>query len=214
MGDCLSDTSGQPLEVIGNAQRRALLNVLVLNAGLAAVLLVGGLMADSSALMANALDNLSDALAYGVSYFAVARSQRWRAIAAAITGIMLLVLASGVTYDAVQRLVSGSQPLGGVMVLMAVLAVAVNAWSVRILLSFRLSDVNLRAAWTMSVNDFASNIGVVVAGGLVALLGANWPDLVLALLIALLAGYGGAKTLRDAYQQRSERSATMGGTSR
>lgn len=198
----------------GADQRRALLQVLLLNAGLSAALLVGGLMADSSALLANALDNLSDALAYCVSYFAVVRSQRWKAIAAAITGIMLLVLASGVTYDALQRFSTGSQPLGGVMVVMAVVAVVVNVWSVRILLSFRRSDVNLRAAWTMSINDFASNIGIVGAGALVTMLGANWPDLALALLIAVLAGYGGAKTLLDAYQQRSERSATVGGGGR
>lgn len=186
-------------------QRQALSQVLILNAALAAVLMVGGLMADSSALLANALDNSSDAMAYGVSYAAVSRSRRWKSLAAAITGIMLLVLAAGVTYDALRRFSEGSQPLGGIMVGMSIVAVAINAWCVRIFLRFRGSDVNLRAAWTMSLNDFASNIGIVVAGVLVAYLGSNWPDLILALLIAVIAGYGGAKTLLDVHQQRSDR---------
>ncbi|MFC7516843.1 hypothetical protein ACFQUU_17695 [Herbaspirillum sp. GCM10030257] len=57
-----------------DAERRVLLQVLLLNAGLAAALLAGGLLADSSGLLANALDNTSDALTYAVSYFAVSRS--------------------------------------------------------------------------------------------------------------------------------------------
>lgn len=60
-------------------QRSALLQVLVLNAGLAEVLTVGGLLADSSALLANALDNISDSMAHCVSYLAVSRTQRWKA---------------------------------------------------------------------------------------------------------------------------------------
>lgn len=63
------------------AQRRTLLGVLLLNVGLAAGLLVAGLWADSSALLANALDNGSDAV-YAISYFVVARSRRWKAVAA------------------------------------------------------------------------------------------------------------------------------------
>lgn len=194
------------LEVSANdaSQRRALLKVLVLNTGLAVALMVGGLLADSSALVANALDNASDAAAYTVSYFAVVRSQRWKAVAAGITGVMLLVLAVGVTVDAARRLVEGSAPLGGPMIVMALVAVAINAWSVQILRRFRGADVNLRAAWTMSLNDFASNLGIVAAGGLVAWLGTNWPDLAVALVIALLAVYGGWQTLKDAYAQRNE----------
>lgn len=181
------------------AQRRVLMQVLLLNAGLALALLAGGVLADSSGLLANALDNMSDAVTYAISYVAVTRSQRWKALAASITGIMLLVLAVGVTIDAVRRFVAGSEPVGPGMVAMALLATAVNAWSLRLLTSFRRADVNLRAAWTMSINDFASNLGIIVAGGLVWILGgSNWPDLAIALVIAGIAIQGGVRTLRDA----------------
>lgn len=188
------------------AERRVLLQVLLLNAGLAVGLFLAGMFADSSALTANALDNLSDAMTYGVSFFAVTRSQRAKSISAGITGVMLLVLAVGVTIDAVRRYVNGSEPVGGAMMGMAVVAVVINAICVKLLRSFRGSDVNLRAAWTMSINDFASNFGIVIAGGLVVWLGTNWPDLLLGLIIAAVALYGGVKTLRDAYGERNSES--------
>lgn len=184
------------------AQRRVLLQILLLNAGLSAGLFTGGLLADSSGLIANALDNASDAIAYLISYLAVTRSQRWKSSAAAFTGVMLLVLAVGVVLDGVRRFITGSEPLGMVMVILAFVAIAINALSIKLLRTHRREDVNLRAAWTMSINDFVSNFGIIIAGGLVTLLGRNWPDLAVAFGIAAIATYGGIKTLRDAYSDK------------
>lgn len=191
-------------------QRTALIKVFAINSLLAASLFVAGLIADSTALIANALDNLSDALTYAVSYFAVNRAQRWKAAAAAITGVMLLVLAAGVLVEAWQRYEDGSEPMGWVMVIMAILAVLLNAWCIRILRPRRSEDVNLRAAWTMSLNDFASNLGIIAAGAAVAWLGTNWPDLMLAVIIAAIAVYGGIATLKDAYLNRGDTGASAG----
>jgi len=184
------------------AQRKALVKVLTINAGLAVALFIVGQLADSSGLMANALDNLSDALTYAVSYFSVTRSLRWKAGAAGVTGIMLLILAIGVLADAWRRFVVGSAPIGATMVVMAFAAVALNYWCIRILRSHRSADVNLRAAWTMSLNDFVSNFGIVLAGALVAWTGSRMPDLIVAIAIAAVAGYGGWKTLKDAHASR------------
>lgn len=186
------------------AQRRVLLQVLMLNVGLAITLLIGGLAADSSGLIANALDNTSDAAAYLVSLFAVTRSQRWKVGAAAVTGVMLIVLAIGVSGDALRRFITGSEPLGPLMILLALVAGAINVWCIRLLRVQSKEDVNLRAAWTMSVNDFISNFGIVVAGVLVLWLGRNWPDLAVAAAISTIAAYGGVKTLRDAVRSRGE----------
>lgn len=179
------------------AQRRALLQVFLLNAGLAIALFTGGIIADSSALLANALDNASDAMTYIVSYFAVTRSQRWKSSAATLTAVMLFLLAIGVSIDAIRRFMTGSEPLGVLMLAMAMGAIIINALSIKLLRKHRRGDVNLRAAWTMSINDFVSNFGIIVAGSLVFLFQSNWPDLVVALAIAAVATYGGAKTLLD-----------------
>ena len=59
-------------------QRRTLLVVLALNVLLFVGLGVGGLFADSSALLANALDNGSDAAVYLISFLAVGRAMIWK----------------------------------------------------------------------------------------------------------------------------------------
>lgn len=62
----------------------------------------------------------------------------------------------------------------------------------------------MRAAETFSLNDFASNGGIVVAGGLVMWLGQSWPDLVVGVLVALLAIKGGVEILREAVRTKPE----------
>jgi Co/Zn/Cd efflux system component len=181
-----------------DSHRTTLLQVLVLNFGLTAILVVGGLLADSSALLANALDNASDAVVYAISYFAVVRSIRWKAAAAAVSGILLIILSLGVVAEVIRRFTLGTEPVGAAMIGMAVLAAAINAWCLKLLAAIRREGVNLRAAWTFSINDFLSNFGVVLAGVLVWLLGRSWPDLVVGVIVAVVAGYGGVQILRDA----------------
>lgn len=189
------------------AQRRTLLRVLLLNVGLTVGLLVAGLAADSSALLANALDNGSDAVVYGISYYAVARSPRRKAVAATVSGVILILLSVGVVADVVRRFGAGAEPLGPVMIAMAVVATAVNALCLKLLARDHRGDVNLRAAWTFSINDFLSNLGIVVAGVLVHLLGRSWPDLVIGIAIAGVTAYGGVEILRDAARTRREPAA-------
>ena len=179
-------------------QRRVLLQVLILNVLLSSGLMAAGLLADSSGLIANALDNASDSAVYAISYFAVGGSPRRKTIAASISGAMLLALAVAVVVDAVRRVVVGAEPVSVVMVAMSIVAAGINLWCLRLLRRLELSDVNLRAAETFSVNDFISNIGVIVAAGLVAWTGRFWPDVVVGLAIAVVVGKGGIDILRDA----------------
>lgn len=181
-------------------QRVTLLQVLLLNLALTAALGVGGYLADSSALVANALDNASDASVYALSYLAIHRSAQWRTAAATLSGILLLILAVGVIIDVVRRFTSGAEPVGGAMIAMALLALAINAWCLQLLAGVRRENVNLRAAWMFSVNDFLSNFGIIVAGALVWWLGRTWPDLIIGAVVSAIAGYGGIEILRDARQ--------------
>lgn len=179
-------------------QRHVLLQVLLLNALLSTALVGTGIYADSSGLIANALDNASDSAVYAISYFAVGRSPRRKTVAASVSGVMLLLLAFGVMGDAVRRFVVGAEPVSGVMVAMSVVAAGINLWCLRLLERLDRSDVNLRAAHTFSINDFVSNIGVVLAAGLVAWTGRFWPDVVVGVAIAIVVAKGGIEILRDA----------------
>lgn len=180
-------------------ERRTLWIVLALNVGLALAFFATGAFGDSSALIANGLDNLSDSFVYAISLFALSRSGRWKRGAANVSGGLLILFALGILYDAWRRYVGGSDPLGTIMIAMALIAAAINAVCVWLLARLREPDVNIRAANTFSWNDFAANLGIVVAGGLVAWLGTNWPDLVVGVVVAGIAACGGIDILRDAH---------------
>ena len=187
-------------------ERRTLWIVLGLNIFLAASFFVTGAVGDSSALVANGLDNLSDSFVYVISLFALSRSARWKRGAANISGALLILFALGILYDAWRRYVGGSDTLGIMMVIMALIAAAVNAVCVWLLARLKDPDVNIRAANTFSWNDFAANLGIIVAGGLVAWLGVNWPDLVVGVIVAMIAAWGGVGILRDAHEEHHEAS--------
>lgn len=188
------------LEATTSEQRKILQIVLVLNVALVVALTITGGLADSSGLIANAVDNASDVAVYAISLFAVGRSVRLKRLAAAASGVLLLIFALGVLVDTIRRVVIGSEPIGPMMMTMAVIAAAVNLLCLKLLTGLKGRDVNLRAAETFSINDFVSNGGVLVAGALVAWTGQRWPDLLVGLGVVVIAAKGGFDILRDAAQ--------------
>jgi Co/Zn/Cd efflux system component len=189
-------------------QRRTLIIVLILNGLLFAGLGLGGLLADSSALLANALDNASDSLIYWISFLAVGRALTWKRRAARASGVLLLIFAAGVLIDAGRRWWLGTEPIGWTMISLAVVAAAVNLVCLQLMRRLGGGDVNLRAAETFSFNDFASNGGILVAGALVLWLNQSWPDLVVGVVVAGIAAKGGLEILEDA--RTSDESASKG----
>lgn len=191
----MSETS---LDLRSAEARRTLWIVLILNVALAAGFALGGIIGDSSALLANALDGASDSAVFAISLAAMRRSGAWKRGAARVSGITLLAFAIGIVADAVRRYLGGSEPLGATILILGAIGGIVNGLCLWLLVRLRRKDVNLRAATTFSFNDFASNGGIFVAGGLVIWTGSNWPDLVVGALVAIVALFGGVGILRDA----------------
>jgi cobalt-zinc-cadmium efflux system protein len=190
--------SDEALEITDDRQRRTLLLVLVLNFLLFASLAAAGYLADSSALIANAVDNLADTAVYAVSWIAVGKSLKLKTSAARLSGVMLIVFALLVILDAARRPFLGAEPFGPAMMVMAGVAAAVNLVCLRLLRPLKSRDVNTRAAQTFSANDFIANAGIVVAGALVSWTGSYWPDIAVGFCVGLLALKGGLEILRDA----------------
>lgn len=191
-------TSEAASEDVQASERRVLLQVLVLNVLLVVGLGVAGVIGDSSGLIANALDNASDSAVYAISFFAVGRGARWKQGAARVSGVLLILFALGVLFDAYRRFVTGAEPLGPMMMGMGVASAVVNLVCVRLLKRITTNDVNIRAATTFSANDAVSSIGILIAGALVAWTGRLWPDLAVGVAVALVAVWGAVEILRDA----------------
>lgn len=186
------------------SERKTLWIVLLLNLAIAAGFLSAGIFGDSSALIANGVDNLSDAVVYALSLLALSHGIVWKTRAATASGVMLLLFAVGILFDVIRRYVQGSEPVGVTMMAMSAVAAVVNYICLRLLQRIRKPDVNLRAATTFSFNDFISNGGILIAGMLVLWLGTNWPDLVVGFATALIATKGGIEILRDARREARE----------
>ena len=195
-------------------KRGTLWVVLILNVAIAIGFFATGLMGDSSALIANGLDNSSDAIVYALSLLALSRSRLWKRRAAQFSGVMLLVFSAGVLVDAGRRFIEGSEPGGVLMMAMALGAAVVNLLSLFLLQRLKNKDVNLRAATTFSFNDFISNGGIIIAGVIVMITGANWPDLVVGIAVAGIALYGGIDILRDAHSDKHDEAGTVHGETR
>lgn len=179
-------------------QRKTLWLVLAINLALTTGFAIGAVIADSSSLLANALDNAGDSAVFVISLIALSHGPKWKIGAARVSGVLLLVFAAGVLADAVRRVMGGSEPLGQTIMIMGISGAIANALCLWLLMRLRHKDVNLRAATTFSFNDFASNGGVVIAGGLVLWTGSAWPDLLLGVAVAAISTKGGIDILRDA----------------
>ena len=198
-------SEGPDLDPNDRRQRRALVIVLALNLALTVGFAVTGFIGDSSALIANALDSAADSLVFVISLLAIGRGKGWKTGAARVSGILLLVFAAGVLADTVRRYIGGSEPLGPTIMIMGIIGAVVNALCLWLLVRLKHKDVNQRAATTFSFNDFASNGGIFVAGGLVLWTGSNWPDLVVGAAVAAIALKGAIDILRDAHQEAKDK---------
>lgn len=207
-------SGGHEVDAGSPEKRKTLWVVLWLNVAIAIGFFAVGYFADSNALLANGLDNSSDAIVYALSLLALTRSRTWKRGAARFSGIMLLVFSAGVIFDAYRRFVEGSDPGGMLMMAMAFVAGLVNLYCLRLLQKMENKDVNMRAATTFSFNDFISNGGIIIAGIVVLITGANWPDLVVGIAVACIALYGGVQILRDTHMDVHDEAGTVHGEKR
>jgi cobalt-zinc-cadmium efflux system protein len=157
---------------------------------------VFGVVAGSTALLADAAHNFSDVLGlllvWGASYLArrprsARRTYGWRSssiLAALLNAVVLLVVTGGIAWEAVQRFGTPAHVGGGIVAWVALLGVGINTATALFFMSGRKSDLNIRGAFLHMVADAAVSAGVVVAGVAILVTGWVWIDPVATLLIA------------------------------
>lgn len=182
--------------------RQALWVVVLLNAGYGIVEMMGGFIAGSQALKADALDFLGDGSITFLALLALSWSRTWRTRAALAQGLFLACLGIGVLAATGYRVLVEQQPEAVLMGGFGLGALAVNMTAALVLMKHRQGDASVRAVWLFSRNDAIGNAAVVLAAGLVWLSRTPWPDLIVAAGIAALFLHSAWEILRDAWNER------------
>jgi Co/Zn/Cd efflux system component len=177
-GCCDSDCS---IDALRERQRGTLQIVLGINAVMFLAIVGAASYGNSTALLADSLDNLGDALTYGLSLYAVSRGASAKAKVALFKGMLIFLAACAVAAQIIYKLLVPSIPIFEVMGAFSLLGLAANSACLYLLWRHRHEDVNMSSVWECSRNDIASNLSVFVAAGAVWLTGSGWPDIAVAI---------------------------------
>lgn len=196
--DTCCQAKAEELEALWARQAKTLWAVLGINASMFAVEVVVGLLAASTALLADSTDMLGDALVYAFSLLVVGRSVRWRAGAALLKGGIMAGFALVVLAQAGYRFLVPELPDFRLMGVTGGLALAANATCLLLLTRHRHDDLNMRSTWLCSRNDIIANVGVLVAAAAVFATGSRWPDLAIGLGLTAVYARSAVSVLREA----------------
>ena len=193
---------GCEVEIKDQSQRQVLYWLLGINATMFVIEMGIGLLADSTALIADSLDMLADAVVYGVALYAIGKSLLHKANAARISGFFQMARGVLIIIDIVRRSIYGSEPVSGLMMAMGAVALVANVICLVIIRKQRNEEVHMRASWIFSANDVIANLGVIFAGVLVFWLDSRWPDLVIGVIVSCVVLRGAKMILEDAGNER------------
>jgi Co/Zn/Cd efflux system component len=185
MADCCENKSCA-IEALKQRQSGTLKIVLAINAVMFVVVFAAGLIAHSTALLSDSLDNLGDAMTYALSLYVVSRSNQDKAKVALFKGGLILAAGLFVLGQVVYRILVPTVPLFEAMGGIGLLALLANGICLALLWKHRNEDINMSSVWECSRNDIATNLAVIVAALGVWITGSGWPDIVVGLLLSLL----------------------------
>ena len=192
---------GCEVEIKDASQKRVLYWLLGINATMFFVEMTVGILADSTALIADSMDMLADAVVYGIGIYAVGKSILHKAKAAQISGYFQLLLGVIILIDITRRLFLGSEPISPLMIGMGFIALIANVACLMIIRNHKNDEVHMRASWIFSANDVIANMGVIMAGVVVVWLDSRVPDLVIGCIVSIVVLRGAWMILKDAKQE-------------
>lgn len=199
MGGCCE--SGGALDGRQQRQRGTLRIVLGVNALMFLVIVAAALYGQSTALLADSLDNLGDALTYGLSLYAVSKSTDVKAKVALFKGGLILIAALAVLAQIIYKLFVPSVPLFEVMGIFSLMALGANSLCLFLLWRHREEDINMSSVWECSRNDIVANLSVFTAAGAVWITSSSWPDIVVAVGLVLFLMRSALRVLSSALSE-------------
>ena len=185
---------------------------LAVTAAYTVVEVVGGIYTGSLAVLADAVhmlsDNLAIALALAAAWLATrpatpGRSygyKRAEVLAALANGVLLVALSIWIFVAAFQRLTDPPDVLGGWMLVIAVVGIAVNLAAGSVLYRSRAASINVEAAFRHVLADLLGSFGVLAAAVVILTTGWLQADPIVSILIGLLVLASAWTILRDSTQ--------------
>jgi cobalt-zinc-cadmium efflux system protein len=189
--------------------QRNMLVVISITTGIMIAEIIGGLLANSLALLSDAGHMLTDILALGLSLAAMKFARRpptpaktfgfyrLEILAAFFNGILLLVISLYIFYEAYQRLVDPREIKGLFMLLVAAIGLLANGVGIAVLRKSAHSSLNVRSAFFHLVGDTVSSAGVIVGGIVIILTGWHVVDPIISILIGGLILRGAYSLVRE-----------------
>ena len=180
----------------GSRSRLAIVLALVATYMVAEV--VGGLLSNSLALLADAGHMLSDAGALALSLFAMWIAERpptpkhsygyyrTEILAALVNGATLVAISILIFVEAWERFREPPEVQGALMMGIATGGLVVNLLGLWLLNAGRGNNLNVRGAWLHVLSDALGSVGAILGGFLIWTFGWAWADPVVSVLIGIL----------------------------
>ena len=174
---------------------------IVLNVGITIAQIIGGLLSGSMALLSDAAHNFSDVLALIFSYIAAKLSGRERTLkktfgykragifAAFINAATLMIIATILIQEAIDRLMNPRPIEGEIVIYLAALGILFNGVSALLVKKEAKADINIRSVYLHLFTDMLTSIAVFTGGFAIIFLGWYWVDGTLTILISLYLIY-------------------------
>lgn len=194
--DCTSPAEGTQRHARALALALGITIVFMLAEG------VGGWIANSIALIADAGHMLGDAAALGLALFAARMARRpttsaktygylrLEILAALVNGVTLFVIAGLIVWRAVLRLGEPEQVNAPLMLVIAVIGLAANLAAARVLHGPHEHSLNIRGAHLHMLSDALGSLGAIVAAIVIIVAGWFYADPAISIGIALLILFG------------------------
>ncbi|WP_394235093.1 cation diffusion facilitator family transporter [Niallia oryzisoli] len=195
-----------------SANKKALFLSFLLITTFMVVEVIGGLVTNSLALLADAGHMLSDAAALGLSFFALklgekAASQsktfgykRFEIIAAALNGLTLIIISIYIFYEAFQRFANPPEVQSMGMLAISVIGLLVNILAAWILMrGDKDENLNVRSAFLHVMGDMLGSVGAIVAALLMIFFGWGMADPIASLIVAVLIIISGWRVTKDSF---------------
>ncbi len=180
------------------AFKKVLWIALILNLSMFFVEVIFGVLSHSLSLRADAIDFLGDSASYFISLFVINSAVTTKAKVSMGKALFMIVFGGWILVEAAMRFFSHQVPESFTMSWVGAMALIVNGICAYLLFKFKDGDSNMQSVWLCSRNDAIGNLGVMLASLGVFWWGTQWPDLVVAILMASLAVQSGFQVLRSA----------------